>query len=115
MKFLALTGLFCLVLVVGCELKTPSSIQKGSPEHLRSALVAIDDRALSSSDPAGNWITYGQTYREQRYSPLADIDRTNVEEVGLAWHLELGDQRGIQATPLVIDGILFFTSTWSVV
>ncbi|MCH1603121.1 MAG: hypothetical protein L7S57_09770, partial [Luminiphilus sp.] len=102
MKLRALTGLFCLVLVVGCEPKTPSSIQKGTPEHLQSILLTIDDRALSLSDAAGNWISYGQTYSEQRYSPLADIDRTNVEEVGLAWHLELGDRRGIQATPLVI-------------
>jgi glucose dehydrogenase len=84
MKLRALTGLFCLFLVVGCEPKTLSSIRKGSPEHLQSILFTIDDRALSSSDPAGNWISYGQTYREQRYSPLAAIDRTNLEEVGLA-------------------------------
>jgi quinohemoprotein ethanol dehydrogenase len=115
MKHLVLIGLFCLVFVVGCDPRASLQTQKGSPEHLKSALVAIDDQALSSSDPAGNWITYGQTYREQRYSPLADIDRTNVQKVGLAWHLELGGRRGIQATPLVIDGILFFTSTWSVV
>ena len=101
--------------VLGCEPSTLSGPQKGSPAHLEAILTAIDDRALASGNPDGDWITYGQTYREQRYSPLAKINRSNLDELGLAWHLELGDRRGIQATPLAIDGILFFTATWSVV
>jgi len=101
--------------VLGCEPSTLSGPQKGSPAHLEAILTAIDDRALTSDNPDGDWITYGQTYREQRYSPLAKINRSNLDELGLAWHLELGDRRGIQATPLAIDGILFFTATWSVV
>ena len=101
--------------MLGCEPSTLSGPQKGSPAHLEAILTAIDDRALTSDNPDGDWITYGQTYREQRYSPLAKINRSNLDELGLAWHLELGDRRGIQATPLAIDGILFFTATWSVV
>ena len=98
-----------------CDDTEVPDLQKGSSAHLSSILAAIDDTALASNKPSGDWITYGQTYREQRYSPLDEINRTNVDELGLAWHLELGDRRGIQATPLAIDGILFFTTTWSVV
>ena len=88
---------------------------KGSPEHLRRITAAIDDAALVAARADADWITHGQTYAEERHSALAQIHRNNVEQLGLAWTLELGSRRGIQATPLVVDGIMFFTGPWSVV
>ena len=118
MTIRAFTNALVFLALAGCDsVATPDAedANKGSSAHLSAVLAAIDDKALASSEPSGDWITYGQTYREQRYSPLDEINRTNVDKLGLAWHLELGDRRGIQATPLAIDGILFFTTTWSVV
>ena len=115
MKLYALTATLVFFVLSGCDSANLSAPDKGSEAHLRTVLAAVDDEALTATEANGDWITYGQTYREQRYSPLTEINRGNVDDLGLAWHLELGDRRGIQATPLAIDGILFFTTTWSVV
>lgn len=60
-------------------------------------------------------MSYGRTYDEQRFSPLTQINKNNVSELGLAWFFETGDKRGLQATPLVIDGVMYVTASWSVV
>jgi len=60
------------------------------------------------------WLTTGRTYGEQRYSPLDAITRDNVDRLGLAWQASLDSfDFGIEATPLVADGRLYVTSTWS--
>ena len=50
-----------------------------------------------------DWPTYGRTYAEQRYSPLAQITDHNVQNLHLAWYQDLDTNRGQEATPLVID------------
>ena len=60
-----------------------------------------------------NWVTYGGNYAEDRYSILTQINKDNVNRLQLKWVLNLGTKRGIEATPLVADGIMFLTSTWS--
>src|SRR5829696_3660422 len=65
--------------------------------------------------PDGEWVTYGRDYQETHHSPLKQIDHTNVARLGLAWSVEVGSQGKIETTPIVWDGMLFGTSTWSVV
>lgn len=60
-----------------------------------------------------NWLSHGRTYDEQRFSPLQDINADNVRRLGLAWYYDLDTNRGQEATPLVIDGVLYSTSAWS--
>jgi quinohemoprotein ethanol dehydrogenase len=78
--------------------------------------VEVDDAALraADSDPA-NWITYGRTYSEQRFSPLKQIDEQSVNRLGLAWSMDFPTLRGYEATPLVKDGVMYTTGAWSVV
>ena len=64
---------------------------------------------MSSQD----WPAHGRTAKEQRFSPLATIDKTNVARLGLDWFYEFDTRRGQQATPLVIDGIIYTTTAWS--
>ena len=45
--------------------------------------------------------------------PLADINDENVGGLGLAWYWNTGDARGLEATPIVVDGVMFSTGTWS--
>ncbi|CCA92076.1 PQQ-dependent dehydrogenase, methanol/ethanol family [Novosphingobium sp. PP1Y] len=59
------------------------------------------------------WPSYGRTYDEQRYSPLTDINRQNVKDLGLAWFADLDTSRGQEATPLVIDGVIYISTAWS--
>lgn len=58
-------------------------------------------------------MTYGRTYDEQRFSPLNQINDRNVSQLGLAWYFDLDTQRGQEATPIVVDGVMYFTSAWS--
>jgi len=77
---------------------------------------AVDDARLAHAerDPA-NWLTYGRTYSEQRYSPLRQITVDNVSQLGLAWFADLDTNRGQEATPLVIDGVMYVSTAWSMV
>jgi quinohemoprotein ethanol dehydrogenase len=76
----------------------------------------LDDAALKSADSdSGNWLMYGRTYDDHRFSPLNQINEQTVAKLGLAWSRELGTTRGLEATPLVKDGIIYTTASWSVV
>jgi quinohemoprotein ethanol dehydrogenase len=70
-------------------------------------------RLLNADREPGQWLTVGRTYDEQRYSPLARINTGNVGQLGLAWHYDLDTNRGQEASPIVIDGVLYVTSAWS--
>src|SRR6185503_5199737 len=75
----------------------------------------VDDLALRNAGKAGEeWLTYGLTPGETRYSPLKQIDPTNVSRLGLVWSYELGAGGGNQeATPLFWNGNLYTITNWS--
>jgi len=77
----------------------------------------IDDLALRSSGKTGEeWLTYGLTPGETRYSPLKQIDTSNVSRLGLAWSYDVGLGGGNQeATPLFWNGTLYGITNWSIV
>lgn len=90
--------------------------EAGSTEHIRNVTMQINDEYLANANNfPENWITYGGAYDEDRYSSLSQINRNNVSQLGLKWALNLETRRGIEATPLVVDGIMFLTSNWSMV
>jgi len=70
--------------------------------------------ANAERDP-GNWLTYGRSYSEQRYSPLTRISADNANRLGLAWFADLDTNRGQAATPLVVDGVMYVSTAWSLV
>ncbi len=77
---------------------------------------AVDDARLRAADSEPqNWLTHGRTFSEQRYSPLARIHTGNVSHLVRVWSFETGLRRGHEATPLVVDGVMFVTGPWSVV
>jgi quinohemoprotein ethanol dehydrogenase len=82
---------------------------------------AVDANILktagTATDPlAGSWLTYGLTQTETRFSPLKQIDASNVGKLGLSWSYELGAGGGNQeATPLVWNNTIYGITTWSVV
>jgi quinohemoprotein ethanol dehydrogenase len=78
--------------------------------------TVVDDAALRAADgDTANWITYGRTYSEQRFSPLKQINEQSVGKLGMAWYYNLETLRGVEATPLVKDGVMYTTSSWSIV
>jgi quinohemoprotein ethanol dehydrogenase len=75
--------------------------------------VSAVDEAAIAAQPAGDWLSNGRTYGEERYAPLDQIDQKTVSRIGLAWEADLESPRfGIEATPIVVDGVLYVTSSW---
>ncbi len=76
----------------------------------------LDDAALRNAWRNGQWASYGNDPGEWRYSPLGQIDASNVNRLGLAWTYVAGEGGGSQeATPLVWNGVLFSITNWSIV
>ncbi len=85
-------------------------------EEIRAAVGAVDTAAIIENDAHDrNWLNYGLNYAETRFSQLNAINEDNVGELGLAWSLGLESRRGVEATPIVVDGVMFVTASWSVV
>jgi quinohemoprotein ethanol dehydrogenase len=93
---------------------TPEAEAGAAPaDAARPADVDLARIAAADSEP-GNWMTIGRTYDEAYYSPLDQINDSNVAELGLAWFHDLDTFRGVEATPLAIDGVLYLTSAWNI-
>jgi quinohemoprotein ethanol dehydrogenase len=75
--------------------------------------IAAGDRLRNAAGEPQNWLTYGGTYDEQRFSSLGDISAANVGRLGLAWSTDLDSDRGQESTPLVVDGTMYVTTAWS--
>ncbi len=114
---LVVSGLVVLLLglAIGCG-------RSGAPAPDASPTAAAETTAWGRVDAAraraaesvgDDWLLHGRTHSEQRHSPLAQITRANVGTLGLAWTFELGSTRGIEATPIVVDGVMFVSSEWS--
>lgn len=73
------------------------------------------ERLANAGSDAADWLTYGRTYDEQRYSPLDQVNGGTVGRLGLAWFADLDSDRGQEATPLVVDGKLYVSTAWSIV
>jgi PQQ-dependent dehydrogenase (methanol/ethanol family) len=79
----------------------------------RGAAAVDEARLLAAHDEPGQWLSYGRTYDEQRYSPLDQITAQNIDELGLAWFADIPLNRGQEATPIVVDGVIYLGSSWS--
>ena len=76
-----------------------------------------DSRVINSpSEEPGSWLTYGQNFKEQRFSELTQINTDTIARLGLAWTTQIGDYNmRMQGTPLVVDGVMYVSNGWSVI
>jgi len=81
------------------------------PSAPSRAAGAVDDAALKDARQSDNWLSDGRNYSMQRYSPLEQINTGNAGKLGLEWSMALPDDRSLLATPLVVDGVMYFTGT----
>ena len=98
-----------ILALAGCHSHSAGTIQ---PENTLPA-NANEARLLHADNEPNNWMTYGRTYSEQRFSPLKQVNDQNINELGLAWFFDLDTRRGQEATPLVVDGVMYFSTAWS--
>ena len=94
-----LIGLLCALGI------TTSSLRAGLPEFPAATHpVAGDEWHYVGGDEAGTW-----------FSSLTDINDTNAAQLGFAWAYDMGTERGQEATPLVIDGVMYTSGVWGIV
>lgn len=104
MRLKAAVGAALALLVASCS--------GGGADNKATGTTGIDGARIIKAD-GSEWLSYGRTYDEQRFSPLDQINAGNVGELGLAWFADMDTARGQEATPLVIDGKIYVTTAWS--
>jgi quinohemoprotein ethanol dehydrogenase len=78
--------------------------------------AAVDGAFVAANRATSKaWPTYGLDYAETRYSRLRQMTSGNVDHLGLVWSYDLESTRGVEATPLVVDGVMYVSASWSVV
>jgi len=114
-----MSAVFLLALVTsGCEAEKEKSKAKESPAPIVANTKVADvdgDRIINADSEAGSWLSHGRTYDEQRFSPLDQINTDSVEKLGLAWYFDTDVDRGLEASPIVVDGVIYTTGAWSMV
>jgi quinohemoprotein ethanol dehydrogenase len=87
----------------------------GSPQgHTQPGAGNVTDERLSHADQdPGNWLTHGGNWQELRYSRLTGINTGTVSALRPAWTAEFDTGRGQEATPIVVDGVMYVSTAWS--
>ena len=102
------------LMFAGCQPQDEAAVADPvqAQQETRAAWVDASRVANADAEPE-NWLVHGRTNSEQRFSPLDLVNDGNVDELGLAWYTDLDTNRGQEATPIVVDGVLYSTSAWS--
>src|SRR5690606_35178059 len=104
--FAALATLMLAACTTASDVPYPAAGDAAAP-----AALAADPLAYPS---LADWPSDGRDYTAQRYSPLTQIDASNVSQLGLAWYDDLGTYRGVEATPIYADGVLYNTLPFNI-
>ncbi len=112
-----LSGVACgfMLLIVGCSQDHPATATATAPAPAPRFAAVDGPRLLAADEPAnaGQWMSYGRDYGEQRFSPLKTINTDTVKNLGLAWFADFDTRRGQESTPIVVDGVIYVTTAWS--
>ncbi len=100
-RWLGIAGLALLATLAGCGRSQPGGV----------------DTARLQADEPGQWLALGRTWKADRFSPLTRISADNAGQLGFAWEYPFRSRRGRvehgqEATPLVIDGVIYASGPW---
>jgi quinohemoprotein ethanol dehydrogenase len=111
--FFAATAIATLSLLA-CTATSDTRPAAADPSSRTAPYANVDTKRILAADQnAGQWMSTGRTYSEQRYSPLKQINTDNVAQLGLAWFSDFDTNRGQESTPIEVDGTLYVTTAWS--
>ena len=102
MRWARLTLIVCLLIVVGV-----------SGAHAAEPLFVTDDMLLNATRDPNNWLMYGRDYSNTRFSPLKEINVQSVRKLVPKWVFQFGVLDGQTTTPVVNNGVMYVTSSWS--
>lgn len=105
--------------LLGLSLPSSAWAQSGTdakPDRIKANISRVDSAFIEANTKRSrDWPTVGLDYAETRFSKLNQINTDNVRDLGLVWSYNLESSRGIEATPLVVDGIMYQSAPWNVV
>ncbi|MBT8048675.1 MAG: PQQ-dependent dehydrogenase, methanol/ethanol family [Xanthomonadales bacterium] len=105
-----------LLLAAGCDRPETATVESAPAQADAPAGPRLDvngARIAAADAEPGNWLSHGRSYDEQRFSPLQQINAGNAEDLGLDWYYQFDTKRGLEATPIVVDGMMFTSGAWS--
>ncbi|MFL6447072.1 MAG: PQQ-dependent dehydrogenase, methanol/ethanol family [Bryobacteraceae bacterium] len=88
--------------------------QPRTRQLLTATVASLMTLSVAAAADQG-WTVHGGTHNNQRFSPINQINEHTISRLGLVWSQELGTTRGLEATPLVEEGVVYVTGSWSVV
>jgi quinohemoprotein ethanol dehydrogenase len=107
---------FQLLLAAIAWIAAGAALAADSEARIRAATARVDGSMIrANAATSRDWPSYGLDYAETRFSRLRQITEANVKDLGLVWTYNLESTRGVEATPLVVDGIMYVTAAWSIV
>jgi alcohol dehydrogenase (cytochrome c) len=107
--------LLCAALPAIAQERAPETAPQAAPVTILSKAVtanvaSTDQGLLGAADNQNDWLLYGRTYDNQRFSPLTQIDRSNVKRLTVKAIIHTGVIASMEATPIVVDGILYVST-----
>ena len=116
----------CLIIITlgitACDREQPAPVvpvpqaAPATPAKITPVSGQIDvDRLLGVAAEPDNWLTTGRDFGKTHYSPLEQINRSTVKRLAFAWEYKTNTKRGLEATPIVVDGRLYATGPFGVV
>jgi quinoprotein glucose dehydrogenase len=88
------------------KLRTLAALAKGAASSVAFAGLLLA-RAPENQTRTQNWPTNGGASGNAHYSPLAQINRTNVTRLEVAWSFDTRESGGLQTSPIIVDGTLY--------
>ncbi|MEX2367805.1 MAG: PQQ-binding-like beta-propeller repeat protein, partial [Pseudohongiellaceae bacterium] len=110
-----------LTILAGCnpaeQEAAQTATQAANPAPPASSATAnvTDERLRNAANEPSQWMMVGGSYEERHYSPLAEINRDNVDQLGLGWYADYDVNLSQQGTPLYIDGVIYVSTAWSMI
>jgi quinohemoprotein ethanol dehydrogenase len=108
--------LLAVAIVLGWSLPASAnpngSLASAQASESKTAGRVDAERLMFADEEPDQWLTTGRDGGGTYFSPLDSINAGNVARLGLAWERKLGTRRGQEATPLIVDGILYTSGTF---
>ena len=111
LKF-GLAALLATLALVGCANRQDPAEQDddASQVGVQGAVDAV--RLARAAVQPEQWFTSGRDGGGSYFSPLRQINDQTVSRLGFAWEYKLGTRRGLEGTPIVIDGVMYASGNW---
>jgi quinohemoprotein ethanol dehydrogenase len=104
-------GVGALLALGGCGRK--AEVPAAATQPARAYAQVDDERLARAESEPQNWLAHGGTQLAQRFSGLDQITPETIARLKPAWSMDFDTYRGQEATPLVVDGVIYVTTAWS--